>query len=172
MPSNWTAPPPQISFPLPPAYHAEETDSCFGGDAQARRVAADRKARGGSHTRPLAPSLQQLNSNQPAQNSETSTTSTSILESRLAIPPLTPSPRAPNTRKQVLLTRVGEFYETYGVDAVMLMQHAGLNQMGQEVRAGCPRKNLQQTLNGLTSAGLTVAVYEEVLSKCIGLRML
>lgn len=66
-------------------------------------------------------------------------------------------------RNQVLLTRVGEFYETYGVDAVMLMQHAGLNQMGQEVRAGCPRKNLQQTLNGLTSAGLTVAVYEEVL---------
>lgn len=60
------------------------------------------------------------------------------------------------------MTRVGEFYETYGVDAVMLMQHAGLNQMGQEVRAGCPRKNLQQTLNGLTSAGLTVAVYEEV----------
>lgn len=67
----------------------------------------------------------------------------------------------------MLLTRVGEFYETYGVDAVMLMQHAGLNQMGQEVRAGCPRKNLQQTLNGLTSAGLTVAVYEEVLSSSV-----
>lgn len=62
---------------------------------------------------------------------------------------------------QVLLTRVGEFYETYGVDAVMMMQHAGLNKMGQEVRAGCPRKNVQQTLDGLTGAGLTVAVYEE-----------
>lgn len=62
---------------------------------------------------------------------------------------------------QVLLTRVGEFYETYGVDAVMMMQHAGLNKMGQEIRAGCPRKNVQQTLDGLTGAGLTVAVYEE-----------
>lgn len=62
----------------------------------------------------------------------------------------------------MLLTRVGEFYETYGVDAVMMMQHAGLNRMGQEVRAGCPRKNIQQTLDGLTGAGLTVAVYEEV----------
>ena len=61
----------------------------------------------------------------------------------------------------MLLTRVGEFYETYGVDAVMMMQHAGLNKMGQEVRAGCPRKNVQQTLDGLTGAGLTVAVYEE-----------
>lgn len=56
---------------------------------------------------------------------------------------------------------MGEFYETYGVDAVMMMQHAGLNKMGQEVRAGCPRKNVQQTLDGLTGAGLTVAVYEE-----------
>lgn len=64
---------------------------------------------------------------------------------------------------QVLLTRVGEFYETYGVDAVMMMQHAGLNKMGQEIRAGCPRKNVQQTLDGLTGAGLTVAVYEEVM---------
>ncbi|CAN0369793.1 unnamed protein product, partial [Hapterophycus canaliculatus] len=66
---------------------------------------------------------------------------------------------------KVLLTRVGEFYETYGVDAVMMMQHAGLNKMGQEIRAGCPRKNIQQTLDGLTSAGLTVAVYEEVGAK-------
>lgn len=44
----------------------------------------------------------------------------------------------------------------------MMMQHAGLNKMGQEIRAGCPRKNVQQTLDGLTAAGLTVAVYEEV----------
>lgn len=65
-------------------------------------------------------------------------------------------------QRQVLLVRVGEFYETYGVDAVMMMQHAGLNKMGQEIRAGCPRKNVQQTLDGLTAAGLTVAVYEEV----------
>lgn len=56
---------------------------------------------------------------------------------------------------------MGEFYETYGVDAVMMMQHAGLNKMGQEIRAGCPRRNVQQTIDGLTGAGLTVAVYEE-----------
>ncbi|CAM9461786.1 unnamed protein product, partial [Discosporangium mesarthrocarpum] len=63
---------------------------------------------------------------------------------------------------KVLLIRVGEFYETYGVDAIMMMQHAGLNRMGNQVRAGCPRRNIQQTLDGLTGAGLTVAIFEEV----------
>ena len=33
--------------------------------------------------------------------------------------------------------------------------------MGDKVRAGCPWRNLQQTLDGLTRNGLTVAVYEE-----------
>ncbi|CAM9785244.1 unnamed protein product, partial [Phaeothamnion confervicola] len=63
---------------------------------------------------------------------------------------------------QVLLIRVGEFYETFGADAVMLVQHAGLNPMGGRARAGCPIANVQQTLDGLTAAGLTVAVFEEV----------
>ena len=62
----------------------------------------------------------------------------------------------------VLLVRIGDFYETWGVDAVMLVQHAGLNPMGDSCRAGCPKGNIQQTLNALTEAGLTVAVYEEV----------
>lgn len=37
------------------------------------------------------------------------------------------------TKKQypdkVILVRVGEFYETIGIDAVLLVQHAGLNPM-------------------------------------------
>ena len=41
------------------------------------------------------------------------------------------------------------------------MEHCGLNPMGDKVRAGCPWRNLQQTLDGLTRNGLTVAVYEE-----------
>ena len=62
---------------------------------------------------------------------------------------------------KVLLVRVGEFYEAWGVDAVLLVEHCGLNPMGDKVRAGCPWRNLQQTLDGLTRNGLTVAVYEE-----------
>ena len=56
---------------------------------------------------------------------------------------------------------MGEFYEAFGLDALMLVQHAGLNPMGGKCRAGCPVQNLQATLDDLTSAGLTVAVYEE-----------
>ena len=61
----------------------------------------------------------------------------------------------------LLLVRVGDFYEAFGVDAVMLVEHAGLNPMGGRCRAGCPVVNVQATLNDLTAAGLTVAVYEE-----------
>ena len=63
---------------------------------------------------------------------------------------------------KIIFVRVGEFFEAFGVDAVLLVEHAGLNPMGQKARAGCPRGNVQQTLDGLTSVGLTVAVYEEV----------
>ena len=63
---------------------------------------------------------------------------------------------------KVLLVRVGEFYGACGgIDATLLVEHCGLNPMGDKVRAGCPWRNLQQTLDGLTRNGLTVAVYEE-----------
>ncbi|KAL0046056.1 hypothetical protein WJX82_001167 [Trebouxia sp. C0006] len=65
---------------------------------------------------------------------------------------------------KVLLVRVGEFYETMGTDAVMLVQHAGLNPMGQgdPPRAGCPVVNLRRTISDLVEqAGLSVVVCEE-----------
>ena len=65
---------------------------------------------------------------------------------------------------KVVLCRVGEFFEAFGVDALLLVEHCGLNAMGLKSRAGCPRSNVQQTLDGLTNAGLTVAVYEEAQS--------
>ena len=63
---------------------------------------------------------------------------------------------------KIILCRVGEFFEAFGVDALLLVEHCGLNQMGQKARAGCPKGNVQQTLDGLTGVGLTVAVYEEM----------
>lgn len=63
---------------------------------------------------------------------------------------------------KVILVRNGDFYETFGVDAIMLIAYAGLNPMGNKCKAGCPVKNVQQTLDSLTSAGLSVAVYEEI----------
>jgi Mismatch repair ATPase (MutS family) len=61
----------------------------------------------------------------------------------------------------VILTRVGEFYEAFGIDAILLVEHCGLNAMANKARAGCPIRNIQATLDGLTSAGFRVAVYEE-----------
>lgn len=67
---------------------------------------------------------------------------------------------------KVILCRVGEFYETLGIDAILLVQHAGLNPMGREgnpPKAGCPRVNLRRTVADLVQeAGLSVVVCEEV----------
>lgn len=64
-------------------------------------------------------------------------------------------------RDLVLLTRVGDFYEAYGIDAIMLVEHCGLNPMAGKARAGCPWRNIQDTLDKLTNSGFRVAVYEE-----------
>lgn len=47
--------------------------------------------------------------------------------------------------------QVGDFFEAYGVDAVLLVEYCGLNPMGGKAKAGCPKQNLQQTLDCLTS---------------------
>ncbi|CAK0828154.1 unnamed protein product, partial [Prorocentrum cordatum] len=63
--------------------------------------------------------------------------------------------------EHVLLVQVGDFFESWGVDAVMLVQWCGLAPMARRPRAGFPASasTLQQVLNGLTEAGLGAAVY-------------
>jgi hypothetical protein len=64
----------------------------------------------------------------------------------------------------IILIRIGDFYETIGSDAVLLVQHAGLNPMGlgHPARAGFPIPNLRRTVTDLVqSAGLSVVVCEE-----------
>jgi ribosomal protein S6E (S10) len=63
---------------------------------------------------------------------------------------------------KIMLVRVGDFYETYGYCAILLVQYAGLNPMGTRLpRAGCPVVNLRRTLADLTDAGFSVVVCEE-----------
>ncbi|CBZ55729.1 putative mismatch repair protein [Neospora caninum Liverpool] len=59
---------------------------------------------------------------------------------------------------------VGDFFEAYGLDAVLLVEYCGLNPMGGKAKAGCPKQNLQQTLDCLTSEGFSVSVFEEFAS--------
>jgi len=61
----------------------------------------------------------------------------------------------------VLLVRCGDFYEAYGIDAIMLVEHAGLNPMAGKAKAGCPYRNVQATIDCLVEKGFSVAVYEE-----------
>jgi hypothetical protein len=64
--------------------------------------------------------------------------------------------------RKVLLVQKGAFYEAMGYDAVMLVEHAGLNPMGQHpFEAGFPLGSLQHVLDMLQEAGLSVAVCEE-----------
>lgn len=60
----------------------------------------------------------------------------------------------------VLLVQLGDFFEVWGSDAVMLVQWCGLNPMARKPRAGFPATatQLQQALDGLTRAELSVAV--------------
>ncbi|KAL4190692.1 hypothetical protein AMTRI_Chr07g76960 [Amborella trichopoda] len=69
--------------------------------------------------------------------------------------------------REVLVCRVGEFYEAVGFDACILVEHAGLNPMSglrsdTVPRAGCPVMNLRQTLDDLTRSGYSVCIVEEV----------
>ncbi|KAL0920428.1 hypothetical protein M5K25_009565 [Dendrobium thyrsiflorum] len=69
--------------------------------------------------------------------------------------------------REVLLCRVGEFYEAIGIDACVLVEHAGLNPCGglqsdYIPKAGCPVVNLRQTLDELTRNGFSVCIVEEV----------
>jgi len=53
----------------------------------------------------------------------------------------------------------GDFYEAIGIDAVLLVQFAGLNPMGNRSppRAGCPKQNIRRVLADLVeNAALSV----------------
>ena len=62
----------------------------------------------------------------------------------------------------VILVKVGDFYEAHGLSAVMLIEHGNLNPMGDwTARAGAPLQNIQKLLDDLVRAGLSVVVCEE-----------
>ncbi|CAD6260347.1 unnamed protein product [Miscanthus lutarioriparius] len=69
--------------------------------------------------------------------------------------------------REVLLCRVGDFYEAIGFDACILVERAGLNpfeglRSDSIPKAGCPVVNLRQTLDDLTRCGYSVCIVEEI----------
>jgi len=66
---------------------------------------------------------------------------------------------------KLVLARVGDFYETIGYDAVVLVQYTGLNPMGSKgavPKAGFPVPNLRRTLQDLVDCGFSSLVCEEI----------
>lgn len=62
----------------------------------------------------------------------------------------------------LILIREGEFYITYGVDAVMLVEHAGVSASRTDNwKVSLNRKRVQRVLNTLLNKAFEVAVYEE-----------
>ncbi len=64
--------------------------------------------------------------------------------------------------QKIVLIQIGEFYETWGIDSVFLVEHCGINRMGRKgPRAGMPLANIQSVLDDLTEAGFSVVVCEQ-----------
>jgi len=64
--------------------------------------------------------------------------------------------------QKIALIQIGEFYETWGIDSVFLVEHCGINRMGRKgPRAGMPLANIQAVLDDLTAAGFSVVVCEQ-----------
>jgi len=63
---------------------------------------------------------------------------------------------------KIILVQIGEFYETWGIDSVFLVEHCGINRMGRKgPRAGMPLANIQSVLDDLVEAGFSVVVCEQ-----------
>lgn len=64
--------------------------------------------------------------------------------------------------QKIVLIQIGEFYETWGIDSIFLVEHCGINRMGRKgPRAGMPLANIQSVLNDLTEAGFSIVVCEQ-----------
>jgi DNA mismatch repair ATPase MutS len=64
--------------------------------------------------------------------------------------------------QKIILIQIGEFYETWGIDSVFLVEHCGINRMGRKgPRAGMPLANIQSVLDDLTQAGFSIVVCEQ-----------
>ena len=64
--------------------------------------------------------------------------------------------------QKIVLIQIGEFYETWGIDSVFLVEHCGINRMGRKgPRAGMPLANIQSVLDDLTKVGFSVVVCEQ-----------
>ena len=63
----------------------------------------------------------------------------------------------------LVLIRVGEFYESYGLDSVFLVEHGGLNPMGKSglAKAGLPLANIHALVESLIAEQFSIVIIEQ-----------
>jgi predicted GIY-YIG superfamily endonuclease len=61
----------------------------------------------------------------------------------------------------IVLVKSGNFFCTYGIDAVLCVEYANLNPMSMGCRVGAPVKTIQTYLNMLLSIGLEIILIEK-----------
>jgi hypothetical protein len=164
-----SSPPPSSNYQQPPAIasHEQVVESLFGPKSQMHEYWKEplkRLSRSSARTllTQLDPQHCPMGYDPNSQRKGTTTTTTAAAVAKKGT-----FLHFCQTQKKlypecVILVRCGDFYETYGLDAVMLVEHVGLNPMAGKCKAGCPYRNIQSTVDALTQEGLSVAVYEEV----------
>ncbi|ETB59420.1 hypothetical protein, variant [Plasmodium yoelii 17X] len=62
----------------------------------------------------------------------------------------------------IILSRVGDFYETYGLDSIFLIEFLNIKKMNNKLSCGFIKSSINKALSILTNNNLNVCIYEEI----------
>ncbi|GAW83160.1 DNA mismatch repair protein [Plasmodium gonderi] len=70
----------------------------------------------------------------------------------------------------IILLRVGDFYETYGLDSIFLIEFLNIKKMNNKLSCGFIKTSINKALHILTSNNLNICVYEEMNEKSLKMK--
>ncbi|SBT79012.1 DNA mismatch repair protein, putative [Plasmodium ovale] len=70
----------------------------------------------------------------------------------------------------IILSRVGDFYETYGLDSIFLIEFLNIKKMNNKLSCGFIKSSINKALNILTNNNLNICIYEEMNEKSLKLK--
>ncbi|CZT99761.1 hypothetical protein PFAG_06073 [Plasmodium falciparum Santa Lucia] len=70
----------------------------------------------------------------------------------------------------IILSRVGDFYETYGLDSIFLIEFLNIKKMNNRLSCGFIKSSINKALNILTNNNLNVCIYEEINEKSLKMK--
>ncbi|VWU48220.1 DNA mismatch repair protein, putative [Hepatocystis sp. ex Piliocolobus tephrosceles] len=70
----------------------------------------------------------------------------------------------------IILSRVGDFYETYGLDSIFLIEFLNIKKMNNKLSCGFIKTSINKALSILTNNNLNICIYEEMNEKSLQLK--